>query len=185
MVIYNTHGYAKDTLLLVDITAPEKLPAGSYTLKARAAWMTCAEKNCCNVAFQDLQLKVQAGAKQEWNDEVRESIAAAREKLPKAIKGWKVTAARSGDKITLRVKSEKGLPLELDDALYFHSALSYVDTTVPQKASIQDGELSVVFQINELSLEKKIDTVEGLFYNPNAWPGSPEQKYMPLKISLK
>ncbi|MCF6313323.1 MAG: hypothetical protein L3J39_12820 [Verrucomicrobiales bacterium] len=185
MVIYNTHGYAKDTWLLVDITAPKKLPAGSYTFKARAAWMTCAEKNCCNVAFQDLQLKLQAGDKKEWNDEVRSEITAAREKLPKAIKGWEVTASRSGAKITLRVKSEKGLPVDLDDALYFYSALSYVDTTVPQKVSIKDGELSVVFQINELSLEKKIETVEGLLYNPNAWPGSPGQKYMPLEVSLQ
>lgn len=185
MVIYNTHGYAKDTLLLVDITAPETLLAGSYTLKARAAWMTCAKKSCCNVAFQDLQLKVQAGVKREWNDAPRDAIATAREKLPKSIKGWKITATRSGDKITLRVKSEKGLPLQLDDALYFYSALSYVDTTVPQKASIQDGELSVIFQINEMFLKKKTKTVEGLFYNPNAWPGTPGQKYMPVKVSLK
>lgn len=185
MVIYNTHGYANDTWLLVDITAPKELPEGDYSLKARAAWMTCAEKNCCNVAFQDLQVSVKAGSEKQWNEPVRKKIAAARSKLPKPLSGWTYSAAREGEWVTLKVKSDKGLAVEVKDKLYFYSALSYADTTAAQQVSLDGDELTVKFKINAVALDKKLEAVEGLFYHPDGWPGSGGQKYMPLSVLLK
>ncbi len=183
MVVYNAHGYNSDALLLVDIMAPDVLPKGPITLKAGGAWMSCAQKKCCNVGYRKLEVTLRTGEEVEWNDEIRARIKAARDKIPKTIKGWECAASRSGDKITLKVKNRKELPVRAAEEVYFYPEENCINTLIEQEVSADGSELTVVLAVNNLSdisKEKKLTGVSGLLYHPDGWPGAKGQKYMPV-----
>lgn len=185
MVVYNAHGYNGDAMLLVDITAPEVLPQGPVTLKAGGAWMACAQKSCCNVGYQELEVTVNTGKKIEWNEEVRARIKEARGKLPKPIEGWEYSASRAGDKIILKVKNKEGLPVSVVKGVYFYSEHNHIDTLVDQQVTADNSEITVVLPINKISLDKKIEGIKGLFYHPVGWPGAEGRKYLPVEVEFK
>lgn len=185
MVVYNAHGYNGDALLLVDITAPEVLPKGPVTLKAGGAWMACAQRSCCNVGYQELEVTVDTGKEAEWNEEIRAQIKEARSKLPKPIEGWEYSASRSGDKIILKVKNKEGLPVSVVKGVYFYSEHNHIDTLVEQQITADNSEVTVVLPINKISLDKKIEGIKGLFYHPVGWPGTEGLKYLPVEVEFK
>jgi len=184
MVVYNAHGYNGDALLLIDITAPETLPKGPVTLKAGGAWMACAQKSCCNVGYQELEVTVNTGKEIEWDEEIRARIKQARSKLPKPVEGWEYSASRSGDKITLKVRNKKGLPVSVVKGVYFYSEHNHIDTLVEQQVTADGSEVTVVLPINKISLDRKIEGVKGLFYHPVGWPGSEGRKYLPVEVGF-
>ncbi len=187
MVVYNAHGYNSDAMLLVDITAPDVLPKGPITLKAGGAWMSCAQKRCCNVGYQKLEVTLNTGEKVEWNEEIRSQIKEAREKIPKPIKGWEYSGSLSGDKITLKVKNKKGLPVTAAKGVYFYSEENCTNTLIEQEVSADGSELTAVLAVNNLSdisKGKKLTEVSGLFYHPDGWPGAQGQKYMPVTVKF-
>lgn len=183
MVIYNAHGYKKDALLLVDITAPDTLPSGPVSLKARAVWMACAQKQCCNVGFEDLEVKVNTGTSKEWNDQPRTQIEEARRKLPKTVDGWKSSASRKGDKITLKLTNTNDKPVIDPRGIYFYSETKGIDTLVKQKPIALGNEITTVISLSEFASEK-MTTLTGLLYRPGGWPGTKGQQYMPLTVTL-
>lgn len=183
MVIYNAHGYKSDALLLVDITAPETLPPGSVTLKARAVWMACAQEQCCNVGFEDLALKLNTGTTKEWNRDSRAQIEAARSALPKAISGWEYAASRKGDKITLKITNTNDHPVINPQGIYFYAESKGIDTLVKQKAIALGSEITTILSLSEFA-PKEMDNLTGLLYCPGGWPGTKGQKYMPLSVEL-
>ncbi len=187
MVVYNAHGYNSDAMLLVDITAPDVLPKGPITLKAGGAWMSCAQKRCCNVGYQQLEVTLNTGEKVEWNEDIRSQIKVARDKIPKPIKGWEYSASRSGDKIALRVKNKEGLSVTAAKGVYFYSAENCINTLIEQEVSADGSELTVVLTANNLSdiyKVKKLTGMSGLLYHPDGWPGALGQKYMPVTVSF-
>ncbi len=122
MVGYNAHGYNGDTLLLVDISAPESLPEGPVTLKAKGGWMACGRgaRECCNVGFKEFTLNLKSGRTKEWNEDVREAIAGVRRGFPRPVDGWEHSCERVGEHLILKVKGTAGLPLKQADEIYFY-----------------------------------------------------------------
>lgn len=186
VTIYNSHGYAGDTLLLVDITAPESLPDSPVVLKAEGAWMACGAEpgECCNVGFKDFTLTLNTGLESEWNESAREEIAEARRKLPRPIEGWDHSCKRIGDHLVLEVKSTAGLSLKAAEDIYFYSKLNHIDTLVEQGIQIEGDKITVTLSIADFA-PKEIEKLVGLFYHPDDWPGAEGQKYMPIDLKLE
>jgi thiol:disulfide interchange protein DsbD len=184
MIIYNSHGYKGDALLLVDITAPETLPAGPLILNAQAFWMTCAQKTCCNVGFENFELRLNAGEKIEWNTEARNQIAKARRNLPRPVTGWKYSGVRVGNKLILVARNSEGLHIDSTDGLYFFSEINYTDTLLEQEFEVNGSEITAILPISDVAPEK-VERVSGLFYNPAGWPGANGRKYMLVSFQLQ
>src|SRR5262249_40842495 len=92
------YGYEGEVLLLTEIRVPAQA-SGEATLKARADWLVCREVCIPDGADLALTLPVKAGSGSDpqW----AETMAKARAELPLPLRGWEVTAARSGTKVTV------------------------------------------------------------------------------------
>jgi DsbC/DsbD-like thiol-disulfide interchange protein len=182
MVGYNAHGYGSDTLLLVDITAPDPLPEGSVTLQAQGAWMACCPARCCNLAFQDFTLNLKVKRQTEWNAEARDRIAGARGRFPQPAEGWEYSCKRVGDHLVLKAKSPPGLAITSAPEIYFYSRLNHINTLVKQEIQVEGREITATLPISEFAPED-IGKLVGLFYHPGGWPGTEEQHYMPINLA--
>lgn len=185
MVGYNAHGYNGDTLLLVDISAPESLADSPVILKAKGSWMACGRKpgECCNVGYKDFTLNLNAGHSKEWNESVREEIARAKSEIPPPLEGWEQSCTRIGEQIELKLRNKAGHPLKDADGIYFYSKLNHINTLIEQEIRIDGDEITVTLPISEFA-PKKIDKLAGLFYHPDGWPGAGGQAFMPVDLKL-
>ena len=186
MVIYDAHGYNSDATLLVDITAPETLPEDEVKLEAKAVWMVCGPepKQCCNMGFKNLSLKLKTSVSTEWDEAGRSQIAEARRRLPQVLDGWEQTAKLIGEKVVLSVRNAKGLPVPIDKKLYFYSKLNHFTTLVEQESEVERNELRISLPVADYAPEK-IGELVGLLFHPRGWPGTNGKKYMPVSLSLK
>lgn len=108
--------YSGTPILLVDITPPATLAAGtSVTLKADADWQICTDSGCENEkASFTLELPVKATAE---TDAAQAGVfTAARAELPKPATGWTVKAENEGPLVKLRLTPPGNLtpPADLD-----------------------------------------------------------------------
>lgn len=100
------HGYERDVVLLVEITAPAKLQVKSITLNANLSWMCCAES--CFPGSKKLSLTLPVSAKPVLNAEHLEIFSKARTEIPQATKKWKLEILSKADQkiIALRLIPE-------------------------------------------------------------------------------
>ncbi|HJM62115.1 MAG: hypothetical protein CMN05_11745 [Roseibacillus sp.] len=184
MVIYNAHGYNHDTLLLVDITAPDPLPKEPIILKAKGAWMACGPKRCCNLGFKEFTLQLPGGKNTEWDESVRKQISDARLRLPRPISGWEYSCKRNGNQFVLKIRNSAGHPLIAADEIYFYSHFNHINTLEKQKLRIDGSEITITLPIGDYA-PTNIGKLAGLLYHPAGWPGADGQKYMPVDLMLR
>ena len=182
--LYNAHGYNNKALLLIDITAPDKLPKGPVTLKAGGAWMSCAKKQCCNLGYQEFSVTLNTGDKIEWNEAVKKEIETARRKLPVPLEGWTYSATRDGEDIILSATNKKGIKLTAADGVYFYANQNIIDTMIDQVISVEGDEIRLVLHLNDSYKDKEVKDLSGLLFHPEGWPGAEDRKYMPLSVEV-
>ncbi len=112
MAMYDTHGYERDVLLMVELKPPARVKEKEITLRTKASWMCCART--CHPGFCDLTLTLPVAAADDpaWNRRWRPQFEKERAAFPVAVQGWKFSAKRTGKKITLTGTPEQpGLTL--------------------------------------------------------------------------
>ena len=186
MVTYDAHGYNKDATLLVDVTAPATLPEDGVELKAKAVWMVCGPepKQCCNMGFKNLSIKLKTSNSPEWDTDGRKHIAEARQRIPQVLDGWEHTAKRVGEKVILTVRNAKRLPVLADEELYFYSEANHFTTLAEQRVKVEGNELVVTLPVADYAPEK-LGKLVGLLFHPEGWPGTNGKKYMPVSLPLE
>ncbi len=160
MAVYPVHGYERDVMLLVEITAPAEISASEVELKATANWMACAEG--CYPAVVDLKLKLPVGPTARMDPAQAAAFTHATEEIPQPLHGWSVelTSQRGAPEIHFRVSpdpttSGASAPREV----YFFSDDGQVSSDQPQKVvSAEDGSFeitvprSTVTEVDQASL---------------------------------
>ncbi|MDB6079803.1 MAG: putative ThiO:disulfide interchange protein [Akkermansiaceae bacterium] len=141
MATHPVHGYERDVMLLVDITAPAQLPAGPVELKAKAAWMACADG--CYPGKKSLSVTLGTGVAGVVDAASAAEFAKARAELPQPLQGWKaeLVSAAGGAKIQLHLTPEASGPAKLE-GLYFFSSDGQVSSDQPQQVT-RNGDGSV------------------------------------------
>lgn len=137
MVVGN--GYEGETFLLVTVTPPQSLEAGSRVeLSAAATWLMCADVCIPGNAHVALTLPVSTAAPQP-NAQWTEKIAATAAEIPRALPEWKVTASHSGDTVELTVEpsNASGAPAQKD--LHFFSDDGLIAYELPQTVTANPG----------------------------------------------
>ncbi len=134
MASYPVHGYERNVMLLVDITAPAEIAASEVELKATASWMACAEG--CYPAAVDLKLKLPVGPAATLDSTQAAAFAHATEEIPQPLQGWTVEllSQRGAPEIRFRVSPETattGTPVARE--VYFFSDDGQVSSDEPQK----------------------------------------------------
>lgn len=145
MAIYPVHGYERDVLLLVDITAPSEIAASEVELRATANWMACA-KGCFPAAV-DLTLNLPVGSAAKIAPAQKAAFEQATEELPQPLLGWTVelVSARGAPEIRFRVTPDAATSgASVAREVYFFSDDGQVSSDQPQKVVFAgDGSFEV------------------------------------------
>jgi thiol:disulfide interchange protein/DsbC/DsbD-like thiol-disulfide interchange protein len=136
------YGYSHEVTLLVDITPPGDLEAGSdVALEAFVDWLIC--ETLCLPAYAELSLELpvsagQPGADPEWAPVIQET----RVNLPRSVEGLSVEAefTEGGYHLIVEANDELTLP----DSVYFYaSGSSVMDHGAPQGARREGNRLTL------------------------------------------
>ena len=126
------YGYEDETILLVEITPPATLPAGSVALKALVNYLVCERE--CIPGEARLSTTVPTAAAGEGGPDAatRYLFEAARSSLPTSFGGRSAVRAE-GDRLLLRIEGGGIVPGDATSAYFFPS-----DETAIEHAALQD-----------------------------------------------
>ncbi len=145
MAIYPVHGYERNVMLLVDITAPAEIATSEVELKATANWMACADG--CYPAVVDLKLSLPVGPAAKIDPAQAAAFARATAEIPQPLLGWTVEllSERGAPEIRLRVSPETATSgASAAREVYFFSDDGQVSSDQPQKVvSAEDGSFEI------------------------------------------
>lgn len=161
-------GYDGDTLLPVVLTPPADLkPGTSVSLKASVDWLMCADVCVPGKGDVSLTLPVAAAAPQPdptWGAKVRAAVAA----LPRSDPSWTVSASRTAQAITLRVKPAPGVT-HTPTHLWFFSRDGLVAYDQPQEvAPSADGGFVLHLPLAS-DAPANAKTLVGVLTSENGW----------------
>jgi len=169
------NGYGDEAWLLVDITPPATLAAGTaVTLQAAAEWLMC--QDVCMPGDAKLELTfpvVAAGAKPEETLDTRWArlMTHARQQMPVAATGWNLTAAHNAQTVTLRLTPQPGNTHQPSE-LKFFAADAFTDYTQPGTVTREQGTWIITKPLDPAA-DLKTARLTGVLTSENGWaPGA-------------
>ena len=137
------YGYSEEVTLLVEITPPPELNAGtSITLDAFVDWLIC--ETICLPAYAELSVEIpvtngRSEADPQWADLFRETRA----RLPKVVDEWSVEAELTDSGYRLSVESSHDGPSPPDAVYFYPSGSDVLDHAAPQEVVVEAGRLTL------------------------------------------
>lgn len=166
MLKFNCHAYKGDTILLVDIQAPEKLPE-KFDLKAKIGGMSCSTKECCKIGFMNLSVSMKGAEKAVKNEADAKTVDAAKKKLPEKLEGVKVQGDVNAGYLYLNISSSKNIT-DTED-IYFYANENITDTETEQELTVnKDGSLQLKVKLSSY-VPENLQKVSGLLYRKSGW----------------
>ncbi|MBT7957786.1 MAG: hypothetical protein HN759_00490 [Akkermansiaceae bacterium] len=101
------HGYERGVILIVEITAPKKIPTKMVTFTAKTRWMCCAKD--CYPGFKDFTLELPVSDKTILDPKTSQHFKRARNEMPSKAAPWETTMTSKADAkhIKLRLTPNK------------------------------------------------------------------------------
>lgn len=159
MATYEAQGYEGVTLLMIPITAPAELAAGTVTLKAKVSWMCCG-KVCEPAVDVPFSLTLPVNEVVEKDPATGEMFEKSRALVPQRKSGWEATAKREGQEILLSLKIPAGEVVRRE--VRFFAANGQVDSDREQAVEWQDdGSLRMKLFVAETG-PKDLKTLSGV-----------------------
>jgi thiol:disulfide interchange protein/DsbC/DsbD-like thiol-disulfide interchange protein len=159
------NGYENEAFLLVEITPPANLAAGTTVkLKALAEWLMC--ETVCMPGDAELEISLPVGAAGQdakWS----ELLAKTRLQLPVSATGWDITAAHDGANLTLRVKPPAGTTHVPKD-LHFFAVDGFNDYAKPQTVRAENGGWVIESPL-DAAADKATPRLIGVLASTNGW----------------
>lgn len=184
MYKYDVYGYESDTLLLIDIQAPNVIKTESVSLKAKARWMTCAIKQCCFPGFNTYPLRLKVGESPVWKDKQRQKIHTARQRLPKNLINCIVKAERTANIIQLKIEHENFNTLKNTTDVHFFPDSNYYNNQVKQVIERKQKSMQIQIAIADHA-PKRIENIQGLIYLPKGWDNQSKALYFKVKAKIQ
>ncbi len=160
------NGYGGDSYLLVEITPPATLAAGSTTiLTATTEWLMCLD--VCMPGDANLTLALPVAATAAADAKWTQTIADARAKLPDANTGWNLAASHDGKAVTLRLTPKPGTTHQPADLRFFADD-GFVDYALPQKITAENGGWMLGLPL-DAAADPKQARLTGVLASANGW----------------
>lgn len=177
MASINTHGYEKDTILQVKLTPPSKLDK-PVTLKTKASWMCCAKS--CHPGFVDLELTLPVAA-QASASKLAERMSSERAQYPVKVNGWKFTAVREGQTITLSGQPSSEA-VKFPQAPQFFSADNLICSHPEQTWTADGAGFTAKLTVSELP-PKEQSVLRGLLAGKGGWNAG-DQRAVEIEVPV-
>jgi len=165
-------GYHGELVLPVTITPPKDAsltPGTKVKLQGKATWMCCARE--CNPGATDLELELPVSAEKpvvskKWGP----MFAKARESQPAPLSGWKASATRKGDTVTLKLRPVGNGPVpEIKEALFFtEDGFIHSDAVQPMTRGT-DGTVVLELPVSEYAPKPQPKVLVGVVQSPQGW----------------
>lgn len=183
MVGIMANGFKSETWLLSTIRVPEKVVSEQIEIRAKIAWMACAET--CHPGIERLSLTLPAGKIAEKDENISKRFSKIRSQLPPpSPEGW-----------SFSVSSPEANTIELDvvvpnfkwsddTVIDFFCDDFQVDSSVATASKILgDGKFALTFTRPDFG-PKKPEHFSGVLYSETGWPDT-ESKWVEVKTSWK
>jgi len=160
------NGYSDESFLLVEITAPATLAAGT-TIKLPAAveWLMC--EDVCMPGDAKLEISFPVAADAATDTKWTKAIAETRGKMPEPADGWNITATHTDKTATLRLTPKPGTTHQPAD-LHFFSADAYTDYAKQQNVKAENGGWVMEMPL-DAAADKSLKRLVGVLASANGW----------------
>ena len=160
------NGYENEAYLLVEITAPATLAAGSTVkLAATAEWLMCL--TVCMPGEAKLEISLPVAAAGQADDKWAKTLADARTKLPDAATGWTVTATHDDTTATLRLAPKPGTTHQPKE-LHFFAADGFTDYAKTAAVRAENGGWVLELPL-DAAADKSTARLTGVLASANGW----------------
>jgi DsbC/DsbD-like thiol-disulfide interchange protein/cytochrome c biogenesis protein CcdA len=160
------NGYENEAYMLVEITPPATLAAGSAVkLAATAEWLMCL--TVCMPGDAKLELSLPAAAAGAADAKWTQAITDARAKLPDASTGWALTATHDGTTATLRLRPQAGTTHQPKE-LHFFAADGFTDYAKPAVVRADNGGWVLELPL-DAAADKATARLTGVLASANGW----------------
>ena len=160
------NGYENEAYMLVEITPPATLAAGTTVkLTATAEWLMCL--TVCMPGEAKLELSLPAAAAGSADAKWTQAITDARAKLPDASTGWALTATHDGTTATLRLRPQAGTTHQPKE-LHFFAADGFTDYAKPAVVRADNGGWVLELPL-DAAADKATARLTGVLASANGW----------------
>jgi thiol:disulfide interchange protein/DsbC/DsbD-like thiol-disulfide interchange protein len=160
------NGYENEAYMLVEITPPATLAAGTTVkLTATAEWLMC--ETVCMPGDAKLELSLPAAAAGAADAKWTQAITDARAKLPDASTGWALTATHDGTTATLRLRPQAGTTHQPKE-LHFFAADGFTDYAKPAVVRADNGGWVLELPL-DAAADKATARLTGVLASANGW----------------
>ncbi len=164
------NGYEGEAFLLVEITPPATLAAGSTVkLTATSEWLMC--KDVCMPGDSTLDIAFTVAATAEADATWTKALADARQQLSIKNTAWDLTASHDGTLATITLKPKAGTTHK-PDGLHFFAADAFTDYAAEQKVTEANGIYTLVTKL-DAAADKTTARLTGVFAAANGWGAAP------------
>ncbi|MES1194627.1 MAG: protein-disulfide reductase DsbD domain-containing protein, partial [Opitutus sp.] len=162
------NGYVGEVLLLVEITPPATLAAGSEVkLQAAAEWLMCKDVCMPGDAKLTLTLPVVAAGMEKPDARWTKAFTEAHAQLPKANTGWNVSAMHTATTATLRLTPKSGTPHQPAD-LHFFAADGFTDYAQKPVVRAENGGWVLELPL-DAAADQNTARLTGVLASSNGW----------------
>jgi thiol:disulfide interchange protein DsbD len=159
------NGYSEESYLLVEITPPATLAAGTTVrLPAAVEWLMC--QDVCMPGDAKLEIAFTVGAPAadaKWT----KAVADTRAKLPKAPDGWTLAASHTDTTATVRLTPKPGNQHQPAD-LHFFAADAFTDYTALNTVTQENGSWVITAPL-DAAADKSTKKLTGVLASSNGW----------------
>lgn len=164
------NGYEGEAFLLVEITPPATLAAGSTVkLTATSEWLMC--KDVCMPGDSTLDIAFTVAATAEADATWTKALADARQQLSIKNTAWDLTASHDGTLATITLKPKAGTTHK-PEGLHFFAADAFTDYAAEQKVTEANGVYTLVTKL-DAAADKTTARLTGVFAAANGWGAAP------------
>jgi len=162
------NGYFGDVCLLVEITSPAGLAAGSVVrLQAAADWLMC--KDVCMPGTARLELNLPVGPPGAADPDPRQAelFASARARMPQVDDNWEVTATHTDSTAILRLRQKSGRPHQ-PTGLHFFASNGITDYARAPGVRSENGGWTLEIPL-EAGADRSQRRLAGVLTSDNGW----------------
>jgi len=163
------NGYENVLYLPVTLSPPADLkPGETITLKATAKWLMC--KDVCVPGKADVSLTLPVSSEPSLSvSKDGAAITATLASLPREVPGWKVSATRTGNNVTLHLTAPSGATLPRANDLRFFARDSFIAFDQSQTVS-QSGPSELLIELPvSAAAESSPDRLIGVLRSTRSW----------------
>lgn len=180
MAAINVHGYERDVLVALPVTAPATLPAGPLTIPVEATWMCC--QRTCNPGFANMTLMLNAGPAAVVDAVQAPEFQNLLALQPPVLTGWTLRAKRFEKEIELTLEPPAGLALPASPQFFSSDNLI---CSHPIQSWQKDGAGGRVRLVVSDFPPGDQTHLRGLLFGKGTWLGGRTAPYASIAVPLE